>query len=423
LKCLLRNVLEKVLNQAHSTLSNNPSLPTYNNLQSPYSIPFIKDISYLATTTISDTMTLLKKLPFVLFASLFLLTSCNRNAIPKPVNTLAEELIVKRTKKADYELHFTKSAVWDISMASSPDQIDWEKPTASFEGDFIKFPKVGRDGRVFFGVTDQTSGQRYIVSERLIPMKGTDNFRDLGGLPVGENRIVRWGKIFRSDKLSDLTKKDLAYLSDLDIKSICDFRNDIEIKKDPDRIPKGAKYYQFAIADKEGREHARIKKEVMSRKLKGLEAKEYFGFIMTAFADTAGTDFKPVVDLLLNQPNDKSPLAYHCSGGKDRTGLMSIVLLSALGVEKDIIKKEYLMSNFYRYKTNKKNSRRARLVRIDRKTSSYAFVVQEEYFDRVYEVIETKYGGMDNYLKVKFGLDKGKRAILKERYTMEIPQQ
>ncbi|MFT6708572.1 MAG: protein-tyrosine phosphatase [Flavobacteriales bacterium] len=370
----------------------------------------------------TQNMNFLKTTVFLLLACIFFISSCSKNAIPTPAYTLQEDLIVERTKKADYKLYFTKNAAWDISMASSPDQIDWDKPNASFEGDFIQFSKAGRNGRIFFGVTAQEGGERFIVSERIIPMKGTVNFRDIGGLPAGDNRIVRWGKIFRSDKLSDLTKKDLAYMSDLNIKSVCDFRNDIEIKKDPDRLPKGVKYYQFAIADKEGREHARIKELVMSRRLKDLQAKEYFGFIMTAFADTAGVDFKPVVDLLVNEPEDNVPLLYHCSGGKDRTGLMSFVILAALGVEKEVIKNEYLMSNFYRYKTNKKNSRRARLVRINRETSSYAFVVQQEYFDRVYKVIDEKYGGMDNYLKVKFDLDEEKRLLLRERYTMEVPQ-
>ncbi|MFK7807855.1 MAG: tyrosine-protein phosphatase [Saprospiraceae bacterium] len=359
---------------------------------------------------------------FLVLAILIIgLSACSRNAIPNPAYTLKEDVVVERTKKADYKLHFAESKKWKIVMAEDPNTIDWDKPTATFDGDYIAFPKAGLEGRKFFGITSEDGSDRYLVTERIVPMKGAINFRDLGGLPAGENRIVRWGRIFRSDKLSDLTKKDLKYMSDLDIKAVCDFRNDIEVEKDRDRLPEGVKYYQFAIADKEGKEHKRIKKEVLSKRLKGKAAKEYFGYIMTAFADSVATDFKPVIELLLNEEEKDVPLLYHCTGGKDRTGLMSIVILSALGVEKEVVKNEYLMSNFYRFEENKKKSRRARLVGIDTETSSYAFAVQEEYFDRVFDVIENKYGGMDNYLELKFNLNEERRNELKKKYTMEIP--
>ena len=128
----------------------------------------------------------------LLIIAVFFLSSCRRNAISNPAYTLRDNPIVERTKDADYKLYFENEGVWDVSMANSPDDIKWNKPATTFEGDFIEFPKAGTDGRMFFGVTSSKDNKRQLVSERIIPMEGAVNFRDIGGLPAGDNRIVRW---------------------------------------------------------------------------------------------------------------------------------------------------------------------------------------------------------------------------------------
>jgi protein-tyrosine phosphatase len=138
--------------------------------------------------------------------------------------------------------------------------------------------------------------------------------------------------------------------------------------------------------------------------------------VMKSFADTLATDVKPVFDLMLSDKAD-APLLYHCTGGKDRTGYMTAMILLALGVERKTITEDYLMSNYYRRDLNIRNMKRARLIGLDAETLEYAMLVRKEYMDAVFEVIDTKYGGNASYLEAKFGLTEEKRNELKRRYT------
>jgi protein-tyrosine phosphatase len=138
---------------------------------------------------------------------------------------------------------------------------------------------------------------------------------------------------------------------------------------------------------------------------------------MEAFADSVSHDFQPVLDLLLVDGNE--PLIYHCSGGKDRTGFMTAVILAAMDVDMKTIRQDYLMSNYYRQRANQKKIRQARLIGLDQETLEYLFIVRDSYFDSVINTVNERYGDMDNYLAVKFGLTREVRDQLKEKYTYE----
>lgn len=342
--------------------------------------------------------------------------ACSRNSIEAPDRSLKEPVIVTRFQNGTYVLDFAKKGEWKIFSGKSRKTIDWTKPLAVIDGEQAEFPEIGKDGRVFFGLVSPEN-EIIIASERRIYLKNTPNFRDLGGLRTEDGRVVKWGEIYRSSKLSDLEAEDLLYLKMLGIKTVCDFRYDSEINKDPNRLPKGVDYYKFPIGGKEGVEYHAIRRQVIRGDIRKLKAKKKFIEIMQLFADSAAHDFKPVMDLLVQ--GDKTPLVFHCSGGKDRTGFMASIILAALGVDEKTVKEEYLMSNFYRYRANRSGARKARLIGIDSETLHYAFVVQEEYIDGVFDSIREKYGDLNNYLEIKFGLTEPLRQRLRDLYTYQ----
>lgn len=346
----------------------------------------------------------------------FLGTSCKISPNAKNIErSLNENVIVTRSSAGGYTLKLKPAGKWNIFQGPSPDKIDWEKPTV-VEGDFLQIPAQKNEVyRNFFGMVSP-KGDTIIVSERLIPMKGQPNMRDIGGLPTEDGRFVKWGAIYRSGKLSDLSENDLNYLSYLGVKSIVDLRNDIEVNKDPDRYPKDAKYYQISLSDKEGKAYDRIRTMVLKEGYRRAKAKALFVDVMRAFADTLASDIRPVFDLLLSE-QETTPLLYHCTGGKDRTGYTTAMILSALGVDRKTITDDYLMSNYYRESANIKNMRKARLIGLDAETLDYAILVRKEYMDAVFQVIDEKYGGTDAYLEKQFGLDAAKRNELKARFT------
>jgi len=375
----------------------------------------ILKLNFMVIKTIILVMLLLSGIIFI---------SCARKGVPVPKRTLNETIVVERDKAGAYTLTFDREGIWKIYKGNTPDSINWNEMEIEVKGKQIVLNNLDSN-RIFFGIENDKK-ERTIVSERKIYLDKIPNFRDLGGIPTMDGRIVSWGKIYRSSRLTEFKPKDLQYFNSLGIEAVADFRYDSEIKKDPDDLPPNVKYYKFPIGGSESPEYTKLKKEVLGGNLKGAKAKTRFGQVMEQFADSAARDFKPVMDLLVD--GSETPLVYHCSGGKDRTGFMSSVILAALNVDEETIKNEYMMSNYYRYKANKKVVRLGQFAGVDQETMGYAIVVQKEYIDRVFNLIKEKYGTIDNYLEVQFGLTPALRLRMKELYTdppltLEMPDE
>ena len=350
---------------------------------------------------------------FLIFS--FCLYSCKVSPNAKnPPMTLIEKTTVNKSQDGFYSIHFSEKGKWKIHAGSSPEKINWEKFT-SIDGKEFQLPDNYVNERLFFGLVNN-DGDTIITTERLMPLKGQPNFRDLGGFKTKDGGYVKWGSIYRSGKLSDLKKQDLNYLSHLNIRSVVDLRNDIEISKDPDRMPEGATYFQIPVGDKEGKGYNKLRRMVMKEGYRKAKAKALFVDVMRSFADSLAEDIRPIFDMLLSEEENAS-LVYHCTGGKDRTGYTTAMILLALGVDRKTITDDYLMSNYYRKEANIKNMRKIRLTGLDVETIDYAILVRKEYMDAVFRVIDEKYSGTDNYLEIKFGLTEEKRDKLKKRYT------
>lgn len=82
-----------------------------------------------------------------------------------------------------------------------------------------------------------------MLSETVLPLQGAGNFRDIGGLSTEDGRYIKWGKIYRSDQLSQLTDEDINYLDGLNIRSILDYRSRHEVRKCTDRTLDSVQFY------------------------------------------------------------------------------------------------------------------------------------------------------------------------------------
>jgi protein-tyrosine phosphatase len=348
-----------------------------------------------------------------------LLSACVRDSIKKPTRTFEEEILLKHSlEEGQYTIEFQNPQTqWSVYQGPTPKEINWEKPVAEIAGEMLKLPALKDAPRTFFGLVSE--GDTVLLSERRIALDGASNFRDLGGIPTMDGRYVKWNKIFRSNRLSGLSKKDLRHLEKIGIETVADFRYEVEIEKHPNRIPQGAEYYKYPIGGNEGGTRYLEMKKKVREGITAPEVKDLFVGIMEEFAGTATSSFAPVFDHLFEQ---EVPIVFHCTGGKDRTGYMSAMILSALDVDRDVIMREYLMSNYYRYNDNRSNFRKGLLVGIDREVLATGFLVKEDYLKEVWRVIDEEHGGTDQYLEKKYGLTPEKRAQLKEMYTYEVEQ-
>ena len=176
---------------------------------------------------------------------------------------------------------------------------------------------------------------------RLLPMDGAHNTRELGGYKTTDGKSIKWGMLFRSDKLSDISKTDEEYLKNLGIKKIIDFRSKDEKAEDPDIIPAGIDYLEMPISVDGA---MRTKIEAV---LKGETDKEVKSFLIDANREFVNDYTDVYENFLRSLIDDGTPTLFHCTAGKDRAGFASAMVLSILGVPREKVIEDYLLTNTY----------------------------------------------------------------------------
>jgi protein-tyrosine phosphatase len=243
---------------------------------------------------------------------------------------------------------------------------------------------------------------------RRIPLTGAVNFRDLGGYPVAGGGRTRWGVIYRSDSLADLTEADLRAVAALGLRTLCDFRVAGEKAMKPNRLPEGPLHVMEPAflpagviemmrevrAGRWGREE--IRAEVMRhyRRLPFDHAEAYramFGRLLHA---------------------EGPPMLIHCTSGKDRTGFGAALILSAAGVARETVVADYALTRQYRRDVSHMLSPEVSAEALDQLTDA-----PPEYLETALAEIDARAGGIDAYLAEAIGLDRPARARLGEIFV------
>ena len=183
-------------------------------------------------------------------------------------------------------------------------------------------------------VSVRHSDSTIVVAERRVPFAGLMNFRDLGGYSSTLGGTTRWGRVFRSDSPHGLTVEDLPVFDALGVETIYDLRRLDEREESPG--PRTSVHHllpsrRVADADLETlKDRADGERWLLEDYLGMLDdGAPVFGQLFSALASAAG------------------PAVIHCYGGKDRTGMSSALLLSALGVRRDDVLDDYELTSSY----------------------------------------------------------------------------
>jgi len=348
------------------------------------------------------------------------LSSCAKYSKLTFEKTLFEKVYVDRTKNGDYVLSFAEDSNFNnytIYQGTSVEKIDWSKPVIKGSTNPLVLKQYDFSDRYFFGIVND-KGERLVASERLIPMEGVLNFRDLGGIPTKDGRVVKWGKFYRSGKLSELSKRDLQYFSTLGIKTVADFRDDHEIKEDPNRYPENyvVERIRMPIGDTSGNMQRELRKTVKKANPDNFDSEKFVVDVMVEFIDSFAFQYKPFMEYVSNPA--KVPLLFHCTAGKDRTGMGAAFLLAMLGVEREVIFGDYLMSNYYRNNKINKSLRKATLVGVNQKIAQPLVEVKSSYIAAAFEAIDRNYGSVENFLEEEYGLDETKLTAIRNEFLM-----
>lgn len=309
---------------------------------------------------------------------------------------------------------FTLGAV-DVFSGPSPERIDRSEPVAQARALFTKVSVRGLDPktRPFFELVAEGGKKSWIVAERKLPITGTDNFRDIGGYATEDDRAVRWGLLYRSNNLADLSADDLRYLNQLGVKLVCDFRSDIERARDPNKPPETASTEELTI-QVEGVDpnqmQERIRTGVRGDQLELIMLNAYRAFV-THHSDQFATMFERILH------EENLPTIVHCTAGKDRTGFASAMVLSALGVPQKTIYEDYMATNRYRGDYNRWIKRLVPIYSFFRTSGedlNPLLDAQRPYLEASFDTIEAHYGSVDNYLETRLGVDAGEREHLRQ---------
>ena len=175
---------------------------------------------------------------------------------------------------------------------------------------------------------------------RAVPLEGASNLRDLGGYQVADGRRVRFGLVFRSATLANLTEADVAQVRALGLRTVCDLRGVEEAAHRPSRLPEGAERVSLPIEPTVGASLADLMRREMAT------GEDVVDLLRRAYLDYVTTylhRYRQMFDLLL-QP-DRQALLFHCSAGKDRTGLGAALILLALGASQQTIMADYVATD------------------------------------------------------------------------------
>ena len=256
--------------------------------------------------------------------------------------------------------------------------------------------------RSFAQVAD--SAKRHVV------LQGAANFRDMGGYETKDGHHVKWGEIYRSADISKLTDADLEVLKEKKITYDVDLRGHQEQAQAPDRLNPGMDYILLPAGS-----------DNLNNWMKGIAKVKGKGgdSLMVAFysnTDSLAARYKPFFNKLLGLPTDQS-LVFHCTAGKDRTGIGAALLLYSLGVPYSTIMKDYLATNYYRTAENQKSiNGMVNGMHIDKDVATDMLQAKREYLDATFTAIKKQYGSVDNYLHTQIGLDVNKIGALKSKF-------
>jgi protein-tyrosine phosphatase len=186
-----------------------------------------------------------------------------------------------------------------------------------------------------------------VARDRLVPLEGALNFRDLGGYTGLDGRAVKWGLVYRSDALHELTERDLDVIQGLGLRAIYDLRRGVERDRQPTAIPSehGHRVVHLVVADNPDDNAPEILDLILSGELP--EADDQF--VIDAYTRILLNSASAFGRLLTHLADDDGlPALFHCAAGKDRTGIAAALLLSILGVDEDVILDDYELSTQYR---------------------------------------------------------------------------
>jgi protein-tyrosine phosphatase len=252
-------------------------------------------------------------------------------------------------------------------------------------------------------VTQIKASETFGDPRRHVPLSGAYNVRDLGGYATADGRRVRWGRVYRGGALHAATSSDIADLIGRGLRVVCDFRSGPERVSAPNTwaAKHGIEMWGLADSDLVGDSRGLLDGAVSTvEQTRALMIRTYEQIPFDQAPSYAAT-FSRIA-------RGNLPLLFHCSAGKDRSGVAAALLLTVLGVSRDDILADYLLSANVRERIEEyfvADPRHEKAVR--NSTRAWAPIMESEprYLDAMFRAVEVRCGSVRAYFETELGID------------------
>ncbi len=261
-----------------------------------------------------------------------------------------------------------------------------------------------------------------------IHLNSIQNARELGGCTTVDGRRIRNGLLLRTASLNGISDEDIGILTDTyRVQHIIDFRMAMEMTGAEDPPVEGARYHHLNVIDlstmpPQDMPEVDIKSldliQVieMSEQVGMLEENMYIGFLMSETGKKAYADF---FRILLDTDPERAVL-WHCTGGKDRTGLAAMLVLSALGVDEETVVKDYLLTNEFNAQRIAGTEHHLKAKGYDdaliKKATLVFDAVDERFMRNALAWMKKEYGSVPGYIRDGLHISQTEIEKLKEKY-------
>ena len=284
-------------------------------------------------------------------------------------------------------------------------------------------PRRGRPAKPFYNFPVLSSAAAKAAPAHPVPgtqldFAGGTNFRELGGYEADEGKHVKWGQIWRGIPTCKLTgEADRAKLDALGLRLILDLRSVEEAKKEPDYVPDGARLVQICgLCAEDGHEIAFAPGDIdrlMASAPEGYDVPR----VMYRRMLTGNKAFKELFRAL---EAGETPILFHCSAGKDRTGVAAMLILLALGASDETICADFAQTNVCRRaEIEAVMQEHADEIAADPSCRNHYYRmagVEPELAPFVLDTIRSQFGSAENYLEAEYGLTPARLMRLRRMY-------
>ena len=255
----------------------------------------------------------------------------------------------------------------------------------------------------------------------VLPIKSVRNPRDIGGYVGFDGRKIRPHRLLRTGNMSEITPTDERFLLDYGLHTIIDLRSPAECKQNPDKELDNVEHYACPLSAEDNTGGHGLD---MSKEFAEYRKDQYAGFKLMCrryhhhiLNKSAQRSFHHIIKLIAE--NDDGAILYHCSEGKDRTGLVTIIILYILGVDMEVIRQDYLYSNYMLNDYRAVRDQHFKQVGENdnfRANMRVLGSVANSYFDTSLITINENFGGLDSYITNELEIDDQMKELIKEKY-------